>query len=156
MDPRTSTVPVTIRATLTSYIVLCGIWGILAAGYFLLSYRTPEESLELGAVIAGGVGLGWGIWLRGFRITVFNGILECRNGFYRSSSLHMNQIVKIKNEWIEWGVLGRRIRIPRIAVIARDGENSILINPKPFGRYELKRIREMLEHGVKVVEVEEG
>jgi hypothetical protein len=154
MDPRISSVPVTIRATLTSYIVLCGIWVILAAGYFLLSYRTPGESLETGAVIAGGVGLAWGIWLRGFRITVSERILEYRNGFYRSSSLPMNQIVKIKNDWIEWGLFGRRIRIPRMAVIARDHAKSILINPKPSASYELKQVREILEHGINVVEGE--
>jgi hypothetical protein len=53
--------------------------------------------------------------------------------------------VKIKDEWVEWRVLSRKIRILRIAVIAGNEEKSILINPKPFGRRDLYRLREMLE-----------
>jgi hypothetical protein len=152
MDSSFSKVPVTIRATLTSYILLCGIWIILASGYLILSYRSQGENLESGAIIAGGVGLLWGIWLRGFRISLSNKTLEYRDGFYRSSRLHISQIVKIKSEWVAWGVLGRKIRIPRMAVIAQDEEESILINPKPFGRNELRLIREMLERGANAVE----
>lgn len=156
MHSKPSRTVLTIRATLTSYIVLCGIWLILASAYMLLSYRTHGESLESGVAIAGSVGLGWAIWLRGFRITIFDRVLEYRNGFYRSSSLRMNEIVKIENKWIEWGLLGRRIRVPRMAVISQDRERSIQINPKPFGRHDLRRIHEMLERDVKLAKIDEN
>lgn len=135
----------TIRATWTSYIVLGGVWILLAIGYLLLCLRSPGKNLEVGALIAGGVAILWLIWLRGFKITVSYGSIEYRDGFFRSSKVDLSEIANIKNESIGWNVLGQRFRIPRIIVTTKNGEVVMQINPKPFGRFALQRILEELE-----------
>lgn len=136
--------PTIIRATSKSYFFLCGIWVILTIGYLFLCYRNPGKGLETGALIAGGVALLWLIWLRGFKVRVYNDCFEYRNGFFRSSRLHLSEILKIKDVWIEWKLLNRKIKILRIAIIAKSEGKTILINPKPFRRNDLSMICEIL------------
>jgi hypothetical protein len=135
----------TIRAAPTSYLVLTGIWVLLAIGYLFLSIRSPGENLESGALIAGGVAILWWIWLRGFKITVSEGCLEYRDGFFRSSKIALSEIADVKTESVGWNLLGQKLRIPRITVITRNGEMPIRINPKPFGRLGLQRIMKELK-----------
>lgn len=130
----------TIRATYTSYCALSGVWILLAVGYLLLAFRTPGHNLESGALIAGGVAVIWVMWLRGFKITLSDGCVEYRDGFFRSSKVTLSDIADVKTDNIEWNVLGRRIGVPRLVVIRGNGEVAIRINPKPFARHALQRI----------------
>lgn len=130
---------VIIRSTWTSYVALAGIWILLTIAYWLLSLRSPGHNLETGGFITGGVAILWIVWLRGFKITVSNGFIEYRDGFFRSSRLALTDIADIKTESAGWNMLSRKMVIPRIVMIARSGEEAIRINPKPFGR-DLQRI----------------
>ena len=130
----------TIRAKWTSYLVLMGIWILLAIGYLFLSIRNPGRGLESGSLIAGGIAILWWIWLRGFKINISDGCLEYRDGFFRSSKISLREIVDIKTESIGWNLLGQKFRIPRLSVINSNREIAMRINPKPFGRHSLQRI----------------
>lgn len=145
MASQTSNRSTTIRATWTSYIVLGGVWILLAIGYLLLGLRNPGKNLELGVLIAGGLAVLWFTWLRGFRITVSHGYLEYRDGFFRSSRVALNDITNIKNERMEWKLLGQKLAIPRVTITAKNGEMVIRINPKPFGSGELQRVMKELK-----------
>lgn len=140
MGSQTSNRSTTIRATWTSYIVLGGVWILLAIGYLLLGLRNPGKSLELGVLIAGALAILWFAWLRGFRITVSHDYLEYRDGFFRSSRVALNDIANIRNERTEWNLLGKKLSIPRITITAKNGESVIRINPKPFGSVKLQRV----------------
>lgn len=132
---------ITIRAAFSSYLILSGVWALLAVGYLLLSLKNPAGGLEKGAVIAGGVTLLWWVWLWGFRITVTKASLEYRDGFFKSSKIALSEIIKIKDASIEWNIVGRRIKVPRILVMTRDNDVAISINSKPFKRSDLKKVR---------------
>lgn len=130
---------ITIRATLSGYLALCSIWVFLALGYIILTIKNPGRGLGLGALIAGGVALLWGTWLRGFKVVVSTKFLEYRDGFFRSCRVSIGEIAEVREEWNQWNVLARRIRVRRIAVITVSGKGNMRINPKPFGRGDLER-----------------
>ncbi len=134
-----------IRATLISYIVLSGIWVLLAIGYIFLALSKPGKGLETGAILAGIVSLIWWIWLWGFKLTVSNEYIEYRDGFFRSSKVYLREIADVKNVSIEWNMFGRKIKIPRINVITHNKIIAMRINPKPFGHRELQEILKLLK-----------
>jgi hypothetical protein len=147
MSPDTSNRMITIRATWTTYLVLSGIWIILAIGYLFLALRAPGKSLELGALISAGVAILWVTWIRGFRITLSQGWIEYRDGFFRCTKVLLKEIADIQRENLEWKLLGRKLAIPRIAVITKDRAVAMRINSKPFGRIGLQRILKELKKG---------
>jgi len=132
---------ITIRAAFSSYLVLSGVWVLLAIGYLLLSLRNPGGGLEKGAAISGGVALLWWCWLLSFKITVTKLFLEYRDGFFRTTKVALSDIAQLKDASIEWNVLNRKIRVPRLLVMAKSEDVAISINPKPFKRSDLKIIR---------------
>jgi hypothetical protein len=144
MYSETTSRSTTIRATCTSYFILSGVWILLAIGYFLLSIRSPGRNFESGALIAGGVGMLWCVWLRGFKITVSDQCVEYRDGFFRSSRVALSEIADIRNESTGWSVLGQKFGVPRIIVVTENKEKVIRINPKPFGRIGLQRVLKKL------------
>lgn len=138
----------TIRATFSSYIALCGIWVILAILYLYLCVQHPGTGCEFGALISGGGGVFFAIWLRGFKITVSNEYLSYRNGWFISSRIPLNEIASIEDKWIEWDVFTRKVKVPRVVVASRHNETVIQINSKPFGWHDLQRIREKIETAI--------
>lgn len=137
----------TIRAALTSYIVLCGGWGILALMDLFICLRSPGKGFEAGLLASAGVGLLFWLWLRGFKLAISDGRLEYRDGLFRTERINLDEISTVKDEWVGWSFLGRSIRIPRTVVLSKDGRKAIWINTKPFGRRDFYRILEMLPGG---------
>jgi hypothetical protein len=129
-----------IRSALSSYIILCGAWFGFAVVDFILHMNAPGKGLGMFALIAAGVGLLFWAWLSGFKLTVSGGILEYRDGFFRSRKIGLEQIRSVRHEWIGWNFLSRNIRIPRFVLVSNDGEEIIWINPKPFERQDLHRV----------------
>jgi hypothetical protein len=142
MNSASSDNPITIRATFSSYIALSGVWVILALFWFLLSLKNPSTGCEKGVVICGGVTLLWWWWLLGFKITITSSFLEYRDGFYQSSKIALSDIKQIKDENVGWNVLSPRIIVPRLIIISRGETADIRINPKPFSRTDLKKVRQ--------------
>jgi len=129
-----------MRAVLSGYIALCGIWFVLAAVFAWLAWRDPRSNVWEGAAISGGIGLLFAVWLRGFKITIADGWLEYRDGLFRSSRVMLADIDEIHVEWIAVGHHGMGRKIPRIVVSARNGAVVFRVNPKPFAKEDLRKI----------------
>lgn len=134
MDLKISSDFVTVRAQFKSFIALSAIWVILAVANLYLYFVKHVPDSELVVLLTGTIALLWWIWLRGFKLTISGGELEYRDGFFKSSRVSIKDIVDIKNKYIEWNVITRKIKIPRIFIIAQNGNVAIKINPQPFGR----------------------
>lgn len=137
--------PITMRAAPSSYLVLCGVWVLIALGYLALSLRNPSSGLGKGAAIAGTVAFLWWLWLQGFKIKITQSFLEYRDGFFKSFRIPLSEIDQLKDASIEWRTLGRRIRAPRLLVINNDQRVAISINTKPFRLADLQKIRMVIE-----------
>jgi len=140
VDPVPSEQPITIRVAVSSYLALSGIWVIFFIWYLFLSWKNPSKGLEGGAAIAGSVTLMWWCWLFGFKITITKSLLEYRDGFFNTSKIPLSEIGQLKTATIEWNVLGRKIRVPRLIVISRVGNVRICINHKLFGMSQIQKI----------------
>lgn len=140
------------RASMAGYFVLCGIWvflGVVFTWVTILDFQT-HYSLCVGSptwsgILLAGVSwlcaLGWGIWLRGFRLTITDDVFEYRDGFYRTRSVRPVEITHVESTWITWKALWREIKVPRIEVRTQRGD-PIWINAKPFSRDDLKVLLE--------------
>lgn len=148
-----STYSMSIRATLSSYLVLSGIWVFLGIGYSLLALSNPRSNLASAALLCFGISVSWIIWLQRFKLTLSEKHIEYRNGLFRLTKVALDEIADIKNENIEWNILGRKIASPGITILTKNGERAMQINPKPFGRIDLKRmlceLHQRIGHGVK-------
>jgi hypothetical protein len=122
-------------------MVLTGPWCVLALVCIRTYFKVPLGGWESGALLTGGVALLWSLWLSGFRIRVVDGVLEYRDGLYRTSRIPLGEIAQMRSEWVRWHLLGRKLEVPRLAVIGVDGEKAILINPKPFAWPDLQLLR---------------
>lgn len=122
------------RAVASSYIVLCGIWVLLALMYITLEVFRPGNGVWHGAVVAGGTGGMFALWLRGFRVRVSDLEVSYRNGLYRERRVPLGSIAQIEYRWLDWRVLTRLLRVPRFALLDDQGKTLLFINPKPFRR----------------------
>jgi hypothetical protein len=132
--------PITIRAAISSYLTLSGVWVVLAFANVFSAIKSPSHGWGIAAGISGCVALLWCCWLLGFKITVTKSFLEYRNGFFMLSSINVSQIKQIKVANIEWNILSRKIRVPRLIIIADSGNPVVNINPKPFKRSDLLKV----------------
>lgn len=138
-DARNKTV--TIRATVSSFVMLSGIYVVLAIVYLISAIQTPGHGWGKGAMLAGGVAILWWCWLGAFKITITKSILEYRDGLFKTSRIKISEIGKIKFTWIESNILGRRISAPRLLVVSKDRSVVIKINPKPFSQNDLDKVQ---------------
>ena len=87
--------PFIARASLAGYIVLSGIWFVLAASYVWLAIDRHCSSCWQAVIICAVVGTFFVVWLRGFRLQIDGDQLMYRNGLYR---LHRGLISQIKGD----------------------------------------------------------
>jgi hypothetical protein len=123
---------VSFTAATSAYLVLSGVW--LAFGFLceVFAWRSPPGSgWHEAAALCFGIGALWVAWIRGFRIRFNEGVFEYRDGFYRCTSIAFVQIRGVRKSWIEWKLLGRHLRVPRLVVDYGQGD-SLAINMKPF------------------------
>lgn len=131
---------IVMRASPSSYMALCGIWVVMAIFYTYLGIRRPGTNVWVGAAISGCVATGFAMWVRGFRISIADGWLEYRDGFFRSTRVPLHEVVETRVEWVQINYHGLGRKIPRIVVVARNGALLFRINPKPFKLADLRRI----------------
>jgi hypothetical protein len=137
-------VVVSARAAISSYIVLAGIWIVLAVVYAGLAFATRGHGMNIGGLVALGVGLIWVAWLRGFRLEVGEGKLEYRDGLYKSVAVPLSEIREVKSAWVEWRILGRTLRVPRLIIVYGPQSNRLSINTKPFRRHDIQLAIDLL------------
>ncbi len=131
---------VTIRATLSSYIVLSGIWVVLSMGYWGLYFWKPGPGLINIALLTGGIAILWWCWLNGFRLTLSEVDLVYRDGFYRTNRIPLEDVKEHRFTWMKRKVLSRSFQTPILIVSSKHGNPAMLINPKPFSRAGLREI----------------
>ena len=90
-------------------------------------------------------GLTWVFWLKGFKIAIDSDQFYYRDGLHRSHSIRLSDIKKTEFKWVDWRVLTRVIKIPRLIIHSKEGEKPIWINIKPFAKDDLKELREILD-----------
>lgn len=135
-----ASVVLSVRAAISSYIILAGVWIILAV-VIVADRRHGGNILGLVSI---GVGLIWIAWLRGFRLEIGAGKLEYRNGLYKSVIVPLGEIREAKNAWVEWRRLGRVLRVPRLVIVYGAQANRLCINTKPFRRHDIQLAIDLL------------
>jgi len=131
-------------AAFSSYIVLAGIWFLLAFIGLALLLRSDLSSMGAGVVLPLAVGMLWVGWLRGFRLEVGKENLSYRDGLYRTTGVPLSEIRDVRNTWIEWRVLTRALRVPRLVIAYGSNRHRLTINAKPFRRKDIQRAVEIL------------
>ena len=134
---------VRLAAAPSAYLVVTGVWFLLAVGYGFLYLRDNADGLLVGASIAAVVGLGFSLWLNGFLIVLDESSLAYRDGVYRWSRIALEDLSSIEVVWIGWGLFGARVRLPRLVVRSRAG-SLIVINTKPFRQSDIRELRRAL------------
>jgi hypothetical protein len=136
-------VSVTIRARRPILFVLGVIWILIAVLCQLFRSRIPGDDLGVVAVLATGFAVVWWIWLQRAKLTVSGGYLEYRGGIFRSSKTALRNIGEIRNEYtaLDPPILNR---IPRVMVISKNGEVSMVIDPRPFTHQDLEYLMQIL------------
>jgi fatty acid desaturase len=104
------------RAAVSAYIVLAGIWFLLAFSFLALFLSDHRPGTGGAVFVPLGVGMLWVGWLRGFRLDVGQENLSYRDGLYRTTVVPLREIRDVKNTWIEWRVLTRALRVPRLVI----------------------------------------
>lgn len=133
---------ITLRASVSGYIVLTTPWLLIAVLNIIIFFRSTEEKLASEAIIVFSITLGiaflWCIWLSGFKITVNHEFITYRDGLFRLSKVSLSEILDIKKLWIKKNILNQSIVAPRIAIITKSGDTSFQINIKPFSGRDLQ------------------
>ena len=133
---------ITLRASVSGYIVLTTPWLLIAILNIIIFFRSTEEKLASEAIIVFSITLGiaflWCIWLSGFKITVNHEFITYRDGLFRLS--------KVSLLWIKKNILNQSIVAPRIAIITKSGDTSFQINIKPFSGRDLQLLLKELNN----------
>ena len=139
MKPPRSEWQGTARAAISAYLVLCGPWLLLSAGFGLLAIYRGAEELVSPTLLFGFIAAAWAAWLRGFCIHFSSTAFRYRDGLYRVTEAPIDGIEGVESRWVQWKLTGAAIRIPRVAVLLNKGD-VLLINPKPFERKRFQAI----------------
>ena len=134
----------TLKASLGSYAVFCGVWIVLALGDAALTVLRPGTEAWKGALVTGIVATACLTWMSGHRVRVSSTQVEYRDGLFRSRTIPRKHVVGLTSTWAPLRVLGREIKVPRLTVVSSHGAESFQINPKPFSRRSLSALHEAL------------
>jgi hypothetical protein len=132
------------RAAVSAYIVLAGIWFLLALTFLAFFLNDHRPGMGAGVLLPLAVGMLWIGWLRGFRLEVGKDKLSYRDGLYRSTVIPLSEIREVKNAWIEWRLLTRALQVPRLVVTYGSKRSRLAINAKPFRRQDIQHAVEIL------------
>jgi hypothetical protein len=133
----------TVRACLSSYIALCGAWALLAIFCASVEIFRSDGRLIPPLLISVSIGTGLILYLRGFKISVANGVLEYRDGLYRRHRLPLDQVQSVKWGNMSWHFLTEAVRVPGLIVRDRSGKQFLML-VKPFRRRDVNAVREAL------------
>src|SRR5947209_20533772 len=110
------------RASVGGYLALSGIWFALSAGFASVRVLRHTANACGASVLSLLVGLLWVIWLKGFRLCISRDQITYRDGMYRQYSGRVVDVVHIETTWIEWGILSKTFKVPRVVLsLVRSG-----------------------------------
>ncbi len=127
-------------AGIGAYVVLTGIWYLLAIFYLMLYLKGGAPNVMLGGAIAALVGFGMTGWLSGFKLVIDGTSLEYRDGFYKMTKFEVCDIVCVRMVRVFWPLFGPRLSVPRLEIRSKT-DDIILINTKPFRRNDFQQFR---------------
>jgi len=85
------------------------------------------------------------LWLLGFKIIISANAIKYRNGLWRWRSCLRDEVSECEMRWIEYRYFGRVLKIHRLVIYRGNcPSESIVINPKPFSRETILRVKEIL------------
>lgn len=137
---------VVIRVAYKKYCIV-GFWVLLAVAFYLISLRSvpvdtnikiPRIRFEFLALFAVAFAVSWLFWVRSLKITVSDGYMGYRNGFFKFRA-PLNSIAFIEDEYIPIGEIIRTGRLPKLNVSMKSG-NGVEIKTEPFRREDLFKI----------------
>ena len=143
MNPSKSVV--TIRATLSGYVALSGIWFVLSSGYLWLHFFKPGPGAMEVALLTGGIAILWCCWLLGFKLSRSELDLVYRDGLYKIHRIPLADVEGYRFTWMKRKVLGRSLETPVLVITTKHGGPSMVINPKPFSRGGLHEILDLFD-----------
>jgi len=127
------------RAGIKGYVLLSGIWWVLAVSWTWTAIHNPEANAWEAVWICAGAGTLVVAWLRGFSLTIEEGKLTYRNGLYRSRTVALFELTgEIHNVW-----KGRRFRTD---LELKDGSRFAL-NFGPFSAGDLCELIRRIDAG---------
>jgi len=127
------------RAAFSAYVALSSIWAILTIVSFYGFSKDQQVKSLLIALSFLSFTLAWWAWLWGFKITITDSYLECRDGLYKRHRVKLEDIKVIKHGWVSVINFGKTITVPRIIIVPKDRKQpKIWINPKPFKGRDLR------------------
>jgi hypothetical protein len=142
------------RAAPSSYFALAGIWFVLGMAYGLLALSRPLQGMLVPLALCISCGVAWIIWLRGFRIRISPSKVEYRNGLYNLIVIPLNEVTEVQNTYVEWKILTRSVRAPRMVVIYGKQSDRVTINIKPFRNEDVRTLLNILKRSQKGVGAE--
>ncbi|MCS7091723.1 MAG: hypothetical protein NZM03_13530 [Limisphaera sp.] len=133
------------RASGAGYIVFGLLYSPIIAIFLFILFSGKLRGQEYVAFLPWLLLISTYVWLLGFRITITDTTFEYRDGFWRSRSCRRDQISSAKLCWLQFDTFGRTVKLPRLVIKCRENIHAkIVINPKPFSREAMKRVREIL------------
>jgi hypothetical protein len=136
------------RAAWSAYFALVSVWAVLAIFYGFLKLRYATSNTGIGGLMCATIAVLWIVWLRGFKIVLAGEHFHYRNGLYRSITINLGDISRVRSVSISWRRLGRVIPISRLVIDYGSPLKHIVVNPKPFRSTDLRHIMQTLgDHG---------
>jgi hypothetical protein len=127
-------------ACLRSYLTLGTMWAVVALGGFFVAMK-PPHNWEF-VYIPGGVGIGFMLWLRAFRLKIADGELSYRTLFFGNRSIGLADIEKAETQVI--GTSKGEYRVLLIYPRAGNLQKPIRVNIKVFSKEDLGRLFDLL------------
>lgn len=128
----------------STYLVMGGLFTGLAVWAMWVQLLNASADSWKGAAVSVFMAVAWTIWARGFRIRITASTLEYRDGLYRVHAIPRSDVSGFEAEWITWPIFGSAITVPRMVVKTFGKEIAIIINPKPFRRDAMAKVRALL------------
>jgi hypothetical protein len=143
MDRTESSNPLESRAAIGSYVGLTGVWFVLGIACAILAViGGPGKGLGLATALSFGPGCAFALWLTGFRLRIAEGVLEYRNGFFRTVRIPLQTIREARYGCEESGPIPW---LHRLFIVHSGDAGATEVNPKPFAKNSFQRILEVLQ-----------
>lgn len=145
---KAATPALSVRACLSTYAVLAGIFGLLLVFCLALALAKPARGAWQSVAIVAAVFTYVIVWIAAFRLKVADGILSYRSlfGGVRSLGLDEIQLAEIKIDF------ERKFGPPLgLLITPRSGcqKPKILVNMKVFGKEDLHKLFDILGPALK-------
>lgn len=133
------------RASPSGFIVFGVLYAPICILYLVLLAKGKLHGQALAVFVPWLLLIPTYVWLLGFRIRITMDRFEYRDGLWRLHSCPRNLVRSCKVRWLEFRNLGRVLQFPRLVIQCNGGsDDRIVINPKPFSREAIKRVKEIL------------